>query len=175
MKTLFLALPLVLLASFAFADAVEHSDVAIGFHHADAPIGIRAWLNDGQSVGLDLGVGFSSKDIGSDHETDVTFDLGLPMLLHTWDQAHFLFRPGVLYHSDADLVGDKIERGDVITVAAELEAEIFITENLSVSASHGVAINFVNPADSDSEDSTEFSTFGNNVNSIGFHIYGLWD
>jgi len=169
---------LFLFASQAFGDAQEHSDIALGFHHSAAPLGARCWLNSNQSVGLDIGVGVSSNDTDGDSETDVTLDLGLPLLLKSWEKAHFLFRPGFMYEIDAELLGNEIERGSVMSFLAELEAEVFITDNFSVSASNGIGVFVTDPPESDGEDiesTTNLSTFGNNITEIGFHLYGVWD
>jgi hypothetical protein len=177
MKRIVLALVFVVVfASQAFA--VEHESVAIGFHHSSAPIGIRWWFNDGQTMAFDVGFGVTANDQGDDTETDFTFDLGLPILLKSWDRVHFQFRPGFVYESDAEVLLGEVERGSIISLLAELEAEVFITENFSVSASHGFGIFIVSPPEPegiDYDSSTNFGTFGNNITDIGFHLYGLWD
>ena len=83
-----------------------------------------------------------------------------------------VFRPGLLYQSqqvgfDADpgagLTFDT-ESQTTMTVLAELEAEIFLRDNFSVSASHGIAFRSYDPGfGADSE--TSFGTFGNNFTS----------
>ena len=180
MKRIGLALVLmVLLASQAFGEGPTHDNVAIGFHHSSAPLGIRWWFNDSQSMAFDVGVGITSNDEGDDSETDFTFDLGLPMVLKAWNRAHFLFRPGFMYESDAEVVaGGEVERGSVISILAELEAEVFVTDNFSASASHGFGIFIVDdpvPDGVESDSRTDFGTFGNNITEIGFHLYGLWE
>ena len=59
------------------------------------------------------------------------------------------------------------------SVTAELEAEIFIVDNFSVSASHGIGFFSVDPAGSN-ETFTSVETLGNNFTEIGFHVY-FWD
>ena len=179
MKRIYLALVLVVLfASQAFGQGPTHDNVAVGFHHASAPIGIRWWFNDSQSMAFDVGVGITSNDTGDDSETDFTFDLGLPMVLKAWNRAHFLFRPGFMYESDAEVLGGEVERGSIISILAELEAEVFVTDNFTVSASNGFGIFITDPPAPDeveSDSRTDFGTFGNNITEIGFHLYGLWE
>jgi hypothetical protein len=177
MKRIVLSLVLaVLFASQAFA--VEHEAVAVGFHHVSAPLGIRWWFTDTQSMAFDIGIGFSSRDEGEDRETDFNLDLGLPILLKSWDRVHFLFRPGFGYTSYSRTFGDEVERGSFISILAELEAEVFITEQFSVSASHGLGIFIDSPPEPEGQEfdsTTDFATIGNNITDIGFHLYGLWD
>ena len=59
-----------------------------------------------------------------------------------------------------------------MTLGAEIEAEIFIVDNVSVSASHGIAFSSFNPPGPGDSEST-FSTFGNNFTQVGFHVYFL--
>ena len=177
MKRIGLALAfLVLFATQAFG--VTHDDIAIGFHTTSAPIGLRWWFNENQSMAFDVAIGVTSNDTGDDSETDFTLDLGLPIVMKSWDRVHLLFRPGFMYESDAEVVLGEVERGSNISILAELEGEVFITENFSASASHGFGIFITDPPvpdDVESESSTDWGTFGNNITDIGFHLYGLWE
>ena len=161
----FIVLALLLCAAPAYGQARNHSDVGLGFHHAEAPLGARIWMNDRQSFALDFGVGISSNDTGDDSETDVTVDFGVPLRLKT-------------YESDAELLGDEVERGSKMSVLAELEVEAFILDNFSVSASHGVGVFVTNPPEEEGGEAvdsrTDFGTFGNNLTEVGFRLYGVF-
>jgi hypothetical protein len=56
------------------------------------------------------------------------------------------------------------------SLTAEIEAEVFIVDNFSVSASHGIGFFSVDPAGG-GDSSTSFGTLGNNFSHIGFHVY----
>ena len=189
MKRLFLAVScsfaLIAGTTVAFAEAPDamHASGGVGFHDSSAPLGLRWWLG-GQKVGIDVGLGFSSTPSAIDSkekETGWAIDLGVPLVLHSWQAAHVLFRPGLLYQSqeigfDADPTTPGVqfdtEKQTTTRVQAELEAEIFVRDNVSVSASHGIAFESFDPGfGADSESS--FGTIGHNFTTIGFHVYFL--
>src|SRR5438093_10091715 len=100
MKRLILAvvcsLSLFATASFAQQDAV-HADGGAGFHDIAAPLGIRWWLS-GQKLGLDLGLGFGSDPSlisADDKVSHFAVDVGVPIVMHSWEGVHVLFRPGI--------------------------------------------------------------------------------
>lgn len=177
------AVLLIGLASLAFADDMPgsptHKSIALGFHHASAPIGLRWWLG-GQKIGIDLGVGFSSTPASSDPDESVSgsaIDLGVPMVMHSWSRAHLMFRPGLLYESQEVGFGsgptfDTVTQ-TTMSLLAELEAEIYLVDNVSVSASHGFAFTSVDSDTPGSDSQSSFGTFGNNFTEIGFHVYFL--
>ena len=164
----------------AAAEEAHHARGGLGFHDLSAPIGMRWWMS-GEKIGLDLGLGFNSEPSGIDADEKVmgyAFDVGVPLVMHSWDNAHVLFRPGLLYESqevgfDADPGPGfefDTENQTTMSVLAELEAEIFLRDNFSVSASHGIAFRSYDPGfGADSE--TSFGTFGNNFTNVGFHVY----
>jgi len=167
-------------ATPAAAAEAQHARGGLGFHDLSAPIGMRYWMS-GEKVGIDLGLGFNSEASNIDANEKVmgyAFDFGVPLVMHSWDNAHLLFRPGLLYQSqevgfDADPGAGftfDTESQTTMTVLAELEAEIFLRDNFSVSASHGIAFRSFDPGfGADSE--TSFGTFGNNFTNVGFHVY----
>lgn len=176
MKRIGLALVLVVVfASQAFGAAMDHGNGAIGFHHMEAPLGLRWWFGEEQSMAFDIGVGISSSDAGEERLTDFTIDAGLPIVTKTWERVHFLFRPGVVYESEAFIIAGDTERGSTFSILGELEAEVFVVDNFSISASHGVGIFIDSPPGDNVDSSTNFGTFGNNMTDIGFHLYGLWE
>lgn len=179
-----------------------HNSIGLGFHHTEAPIGVRWWFA-GQKVGLDLGIGFTSieaedassvgpgfdpSDPAVDDETIMSWalDVGVPLVVRSWPRAHFMVRPGLLFTSqevpfDEDLATPGVqfdtESETSFAVRLELEGELFLADNVSVSASHGLQFTSRTPADfpgfPESEAATTFSTFGNNFTTVGFHWY-LW-
>jgi hypothetical protein len=163
------ALALVLCAGAANAQAQYRG--ALGFHDLDAPIGIRWWLGD--KLGFDAGLGFGSNEIADESFSFYAIDLGLPVMLKQWDRVHFMVRPGIVYRSqEVDILGgpgvDK-DNDTFLTIQGELEAEVFLADNFSVSAAHGLAIVNTDPAVGDS--STDYGTTGANFTNIGFHVY----
>lgn len=168
------AFALVLCAGVASAQGgPQHPNGALGFHKVEAPLGVRWWFND--KVALDAGLG-----IGSEEDTDVdenlthwALDVGVPIVLSSFDRLHFMLRPGILFQSEDDVVdpGPPVETDNstVMTIGAELEAEFFFTDNFSVSASHGFAIVNTDPAVGES--TTDWGTTGANFTNIGFHVY----
>jgi len=185
---LILAVSMLLMLSLAGAalaaemgpgDAM-HRSLGFGFHNVEAPIGLRWWFS-GQKVGLDLGFGFDSEPAAIDPDEKVTgfaLEAGVPFVCHSWERVHALIRPGILYQSQE--VGFDSDPGagftfDTETVTAfdlslEAEAEVFLADNMSVSAAHGLRFRSVDPGfGADSQ--TSFTTLGNNFTTIGFHIY----
>jgi hypothetical protein len=178
----------VLLTSLATVPAVraempagEHGNIGLGFHNTAAPIGVRWWLS-GQKVGIDLGFGYSTEPAPTHPDEDLalwSLDVGVPFVMHSWDRAHILFRPGILYSSqefDVSTGGPPLafdtETGTTLDIAAEIEAEVFLVDKVSVSASHGIAFSTFNPPGPGDSRST-FTTFGNNITQVGFHVYFL--
>lgn len=190
MKRLFLAAACsVALAAGATAvraddtNDARHASGGLGFHDSSAPIGLRWWMSN-QKVGIDVGLGFNSSPSSIDADekvTDLALDLGVPIVMHSWGGVHVLFRPGLLYQSeeigfdsDAGTPGVQFdtEKQKTIAVQAELEAEVFLRDNVSVSASHGIGFVSFDPGFG-ADSRTSFGTFGNNFTNIGFHVYFL--
>ena len=167
-------------AAAVHADAT-HLNGGLGFHESSAPIGVRWWLSD-QKVGIDAAIGFSSTPSAvssKDKEKGFTLDVGVPWVLKSWDGCHVMFRPGLLYRSqeigfDSDPITAGVqfdtEKDTQFAVQGEIEAEVFLRDNVSVSAAHGIRFTSENPP-GPGDNLTEFSTTGNNFTTIGFHVY----
>jgi hypothetical protein len=56
-----------------------------------------------------------------------------------------------------------------MVIQGELEAEVFLVDNVSVSASQGFQFTNFDPAVGGSE--TDFGTTGANFTNLGFHVY----
>jgi hypothetical protein len=167
-----------------------HNDIALGFHDVSAPIGVRWWFS-GQKVGIDLGLGVTSSPApdfaGIDNNESVlgwNLEVGVPFVVRSWERVHFIVRPGIEYSSQ-DVAfpttppSSSVEKDSATEFAArlELETEVFLADNFSVSAAQGIG--FVNskpaqaPGAPEPESSTNFSTSGSNFTNVGFHVY-LW-
>jgi len=153
-----------------------HYNGGLGFHNVTAPLGGRWWLA-GQKVGVDFGIGFQSTPAPSYDEklTGWAVEVGLPIVLKNWDKVHVLFRPGLLYESqEVEMTSPPTpfatDDETSVSLTAEIEAEIFIVNNFSVSASHGIGFFSVDPAGG-GDSSTSIGTLGNNFTHIGFHVY----
>lgn len=168
------ALALAFTAGVATAQTTPESGTwALGFHHVDAPIGIRWWLND--KVALDAGLGVGSEESAAFDEnlSRWALDLGVPILLRSFDRLNFMVRPGLMFVNEETVTdpGPPVETGDdsFMTVGVELEAEVFLTNRFSVSAAHGFA--FMNTDPAVGESTTDWGTTGANFTNIGFHLY----
>src|SRR5688572_24962447 len=107
------------------------------------------------------------------------FEAGVPFVASSWQGVHLLFRPGILYQSqqvgfDEDPTTPGLqfdtENETTFSIMAELEGEVFLRDNMSVSASHGVAFRSFEPA-FDGDNRSSFGSIGNNFSNIGFHVY----
>lgn len=192
MKRLFVALvvTVVLLPTLALGappDA-QHRSIGLGFRagflsdtdfpelRTTAPIGLRWWF-ESQKVGIDVAFGFLSREDPPSGErlTDWSFEAGVPFVVHGWDRVHVVLRPGFNYTSRSVLIGVPLrtDSDTYVTVSGEVEAEVFLAENLSLSASHGIGFVSYNPAAPGAESTLSYATFGNNATTLGFHVY-LW-
>jgi len=161
---------------------------SLGFHHWNAPIGGRYWVN--QSVALDLGLGFTSREVVKDYSaepletaqsTSFQLEAGVPIKLYDADIAHFYARPAVMMgildgRSGSPYAFSSDEKWTSLDLILSLGAELFFGEHFSVEASHGVKANFTAVPDDVKDDIdtdwlTSFQTFGNNLTTIGFHFY----
>ena len=155
----------------------EHARGALGFHNSSAPIGGRWWMS-GEKVGIDAGIGFGSTPASGfpkEKVTNFTLDVGVPFVLKSWSRAHLILRPGLTYGSQqvvTPALTFKTDNATSLSVSGEFEAEVFLVDNVSVSASHGIRFDSLNPPGA-GDNITSFSTFGNNFTEVGFHIYFL--
>lgn len=158
-----------------------HNRIALGFHSVEAPFGVRWWLSN-ERVGIDAGLGFNSEPSGVDpdeKETRFALEAGVPLVWHSWDRVHAIFRPGFLYQSqevgfDADTGTPGIqfdtESETTFDIMVEIEAEVFLANNVSVSAANGIGLHRFSPAFA-TDSQSSFGTRGNNFTTIGFHLY----
>jgi hypothetical protein len=159
--------------------AAEHASGGIGFHNSIAPLGGRWWLA-GQKVGIDAGFGYATSPAFLYPDEKVSawaLDVGVPFVLKSWNRAHVLLRPGLIYQSEQVVTTTPpaafgTDDQTTFTVTGELEAEIFLVDNVSISASEGIGFESVNPV-GPGDNITSFSTLGSNFTELGFHVYFL--
>jgi hypothetical protein len=158
-------------------DHAQHRAGSLGFHDIEAPVGVRWWLGAQQKFGIDLGVGFRAEDSNLyDNETLTSWaiDAGVPIVMKSWRRVHVLLRPGLLYESrEVELTTppapfDK-DTDTNLGVSAEIEAEAFLLDNFSVSASTGIGYSHSDPAVGSAR--SGWGTIGNEFTNIGFHVY----
>ncbi len=149
--------------------AAEHAKGALGFHHSDAPIGIRYWVNE--TTGVDIGLGFSSTDQGDESLKRFALEAGAPFKFKSWEKVNVLLRPGIAFTSqDVFVAKGDTDSATTFSIMGEIEGELFLAKNFSISASHGLSIDIYSPP-GDGDSATNFGTFGNGITQVGFHMY----
>lgn len=161
-------------------------NTGIGFTTSPA-IGLRHWLNE--KTGLDLAIGFASISTESsppsanlDEGSGFVLDLGVPFVVKKLDKVNFIFRPGLMYGTATATDKTTATAGNeakttLMSFSAELEVEYMLTDNLSISAAHGVGY-FSQKTTFNTNPEAEnkvsgFGTAGSNFAQLGFHVY-LW-
>jgi hypothetical protein len=168
-KILFITFVLGLVASSASAHDMAKR-TALGFVDSSTPIGIRHWF--GPKLGLDVGFGISSTQQETSPGTKTTYtnyqvSVGLPInLLSVGDRVNLHLLPMFEYRT-IDQGTDNETQYDII---GALEFEVFVTKDLSVSASQGIAFTSSNPPGT-AESTADWSTFGSNITEFGVHYY----
>jgi len=177
--TAVLVVLMAVMATEAFA--ATHAKGALGFHRPNAPVGFRWWTSDKMAIDFGLGVeADESPDLESDdadattHLIHFAVDAGIPFVWKTWDKVHVLFRPGINWTSEQDYItgpnGPEKDRSSTMKITAEFEGEVFLVENFSVSASHGICVRMVSPP-GDGDSTMDFGTIGDQFTEVGFHMY----
>lgn len=172
---MFLSLGLGLAGIALPSFAAEHNNGGLGFRSTSAPVGIRWWMS-GQKVAIDAGLGFASQDAGDETLTRFTIDAGVPLVWKSWDQVHAMFRPGIMFTSQDQLIPDPdgpgVEKDSAtsLSIMAEIETEVFLASNVSMSGAFGLAITNNSPA-GEGDSATNFGLTGDNFAHLGFHVY----
>ena len=199
-KLMILAAATMMLTGAMSAQADEGMKGGLGFHVGESPVsgviafinplapnasqaaatvGGRQWLNS--QVGFDLGLGYNSfkAEQGTQSETwtGITFELGLPMVLKKFDKVNFILRPGFQYGTledkDETALPTLTTKYTMTGVSGTFEAEWMVADNMSISASHGLAWASIKDDGSPQIKFTSMGTTGNNFTQLGFNIY-LW-
>ncbi len=176
LKKTFISTAALMLVMGAASAQAEGMKGGLGFHSNEAPVGIRHWVSEKMAV--DLGIGFSSQDAGTETLTGFTINAGLPISLKKWDKVNFMLRPGIQYNTEDEIYDDgvnppSIEKFNTFGVSGEFEVEVELADNFTVSAAHGLGFSSSKLDVSGAESVTGFSTTGNNFTTVGFHVY-LW-
>lgn len=171
-----IVLSFVFTASAAWAQGTpEQYRGALGFHNVEAPLGIRWWVSDKLAIDAAIGIGSDENPAVDENLSHWAIDLGLPILLKRFDRLNFMVRPGLMFQSQEVVVdpGPPVDtdNDNTMSIGAELEAEVFLTDHFTVSAAHGFA--FVNNDPAVGSSTTDWGTTGANFTNIGFHVY-LW-
>jgi len=182
-KRLTTAIGTALLVLPALASAKDMTGrMGLGFNLSDAPIGIRYWFSP--NVGLDVGVGYESKDLGSENASNFFAEAGLPYIVYGTEHANLFVRVG----AQVGIIDDRTVAGGLglddtrtqLDVTIGPGAEVFLGDNFSLQASHGIGFRYTQlpsayadtPTPGAGEDtSLDFATFGNSVTELGFHFY----
>jgi hypothetical protein len=164
MKKLFFAVILLLVSTSTFAQSGPK--FGLGWYSTSAPVGGRLWFNN--TIGMDLGLGYADKNaLGS---TDDRFHVNVGVVFNAvkTGDVNFFIRPGVEFQTNARSVGSEIKSKMIVT--ADLGAEWFVTDQLSLSVGHGLQFEQVSDATDDSKwgiTALRALSFSN----VGFHFY----
>ena len=161
-----LVLTLILVSGSALA-ADRSGEFALGFNNSDAPVGLRYFF--AENVGLDLGLGFESRDLGDESGTSMWLELGVPYVLYDYDSSFFFVRPSLSYASLDDRVygsGELDETWSVLSIRLNLGAEVRLAERFGLTFQHGLGLTSTSPP-GDGDSLSDFSTFGENATEAG--------
>jgi len=146
---------------------------------AAATVGGRQWVSE--KVGVDAAIGYNSfkAEQGTQVETwtGMSFDLGLPIVVKKLPHVNFIVRPGVQFGSledkDETSLPTTTTKYTMTGFSGTLEAEWYVTENLSLSAAHGLAWASMKDDGNPEIKFTSIGTTGSNFTQLGFNLY-IW-
>jgi outer membrane protein with beta-barrel domain len=190
-RTFLAAAAMLVVAAAAHADSAPKKGMGgIGFRAPITPmsfalvepqaaptIGIRNWFNS--VLGFDLALGAYQAEIKPLPEkfTGYTIDVGVPLAVkRPSEKVTLIIRPGFQWGQieDVDETPPPITIDwDLYGATLEMEAEWFVADKLSLSASYGAGY-FKLKDNGDPETTRTFvGTLGTNFTELGFHVY-LW-
>jgi hypothetical protein len=177
------------------AEDESPATIGLGFRSIEAPIGARWWITS--MFGVDAGFGFSSEqattlDFNTTENVTATLlgwtvDVGAPVILKQWTRVHCIARPGFTYHVEDDAetfflgIGAVGER-TAWSAGLDLEVELFLVSNVSLSASYGIVYQRETlkldddgdgTFDSEEDITNVLNSRGGNLTELGIHVY-LW-
>lgn len=138
--------------------------VGLGWYSTSAPVGGRVWVTP--VFGIDLGLGFADKNVLGSANDRFHVNLGFPVNVVKTEKVNFFIRPGVEVQTNARTVG--AEGKSKLIITADLGAEWFVADNLSLTVGHGLQLEQVSGPD---------DRFGVSVlralslENVGFHFY----
>jgi len=142
----------------------------LGWYSATAPVGGRVWLSP--QFGLDLGLGLADENSGlSVSGTRIHVNVGVPINVVMTEKANFFIRPGMELQTNSRTVNGGKE--STVIISADLGAEFWMTENLTLSVGHGLQMQQVT-AGTPGNQETKFSLTALRALSftnVGFHFY----
>lgn len=179
----------VLLVVPALAERT-HS-IGLGFRQTATPIGVRWWL--GPQLGVDAAVGVDAEqsvveiDTNDDFVDDTriedtlarwTVNVGAPWAVwSSGENVRVLVRPGLEYQSEDDfgsfLIDGSRVKLNTFAVSGEVEVELNVWENLTVSAAHGVEYRSIKLDAPGAVGTWTAGTTGTDFFRLGFFVY-LW-
>ena len=140
----------------------------IGMLSPTLPAGVRYHFD--HRLGAEVGLRFGSRSVEGSSRNDFAFEGALLYVMAPGDRLNFYLRPAAGFLSE--------ERGDgtysTVVLSAGFLFEVFLTRDFSVSASQGLAVEFVGPPsgrDSASGNRTSFGLRGGTWPQLGFTYY----
>ncbi len=150
---------------------------SLGYVTSEIPVGGRIWVTP--MLGIDVGVGFSSHDLGDENATDLYFGGGLNYIIVETDRANFMLRGGATFG-----ILDGRPRGYMteetwtsVAITIMPMAEVFFGDHFSLTAGHGFGIFMESFPEDDAygslsgESRTDFRTLAGSIAQLGFHFY----
>ena len=177
-KTIVTLTTAAMIAAPAVSSAMDMTGkYGLGYFTSDTPVGGRYWINS--NFGVDLGVGFDSRDQGDEKYTDFYVGAGFPYIILDTERANFFVRPGVTFGSlDARPYGiNSDSKWTMINISVMPVAEVFFGDHFSLQAGHGLQIEMLSYPDEPEfgalagESRTNIRTLDGSVTYLGFHFY----
>ncbi len=162
-----------------------------GYNNGQAPIGARYWFSN--TLGADLGIGFESvrfpkgqntaeKAAEKEGANSFWIEAGIPFVVYPTEKANLMIHlSGLLGFEDDNLYEYNLARSnDTITghtftrfsIRLTPTVEVWLTDNFSLQAGHGVEFQIVNPYKETKVDASyRIGTFAEPFTNFGFHFY----
>ena len=180
----------VLAAAPALAERTN--SIGLGYRQTTTPIGVRWWLSP--RLGLDVGFGVNAEKAQAEVDLVAPFDgvpdtrvtdtlagwtvnVGTPWPAWVGSNVRVLLHPGFEYHSEDDFDsflanGSRVKRNSY-AVTGEVEVELNVWDNLTMSASHGVEFRSTKLNAPGATSTWTAGTTASDFFQLGFFVY-LW-
>jgi hypothetical protein len=150
----------------SFAGEGDKAKFGLGWYSMSAPVGGRVWFNS--SVGVDLGLGYASKDLLGSSDDRFHVNLGVVFNAVKTKDVNFFIRPGIEFQTNARTVGAETKSKMIVT--ADLGAEWFVSDQFSLSVGHGLQFEQLSDASDDSKWGIS-ALRALSISNLGFHFY----